>query len=200
MKKVGHLLINSEKAEKSEFWNNEKKSWKYERYHHFTHGYQKPQSYELQFVRYGVRQIFGDIVLLPMCNINQNHLMYGSWDIKCKGRSLCHFAIFSPLTLLTTQKNQLFQKIICLLIISLILFTANDNHTMYNSWNIKGDRQNFSKKIKKLLEVLSFYTWAPLIKIMWCMVPEVWGATDKTFFQFGQIFSLLHLRSCSPSP
>ena len=97
MKKVGHLLINSEKAEKSEFWNNEKKkSSKYERYHHFTHGYQKPQSYELQFVRYGVRQIFGDIVLLPMCNINQNHLMYGSWDIKWKGRSLLSFCHIFP--------------------------------------------------------------------------------------------------------
>ena len=28
------------------------------RYHHFTHVYQKPQSYEVQFLRYGVRFFF----------------------------------------------------------------------------------------------------------------------------------------------
>ena len=39
---------------KSEFWKNEKKNcW---RYHHFTQAYQKPQSYEVQFLRYGARQ------------------------------------------------------------------------------------------------------------------------------------------------
>ena len=36
-----------------------------------------------------------DIILLHMCTINQGHMMYGSWDIKCKGQSLfCHFRPF----------------------------------------------------------------------------------------------------------
>ena len=39
--------------EKSDFWKNEKICW---RYHHFTHVYQKPQLYEVKFLRYEVRQ------------------------------------------------------------------------------------------------------------------------------------------------
>ena len=49
------LLMNFEKPEKSDFRKNEKICW---RYHHFTHVYQKPQSYEVQFLRYKVRQNF----------------------------------------------------------------------------------------------------------------------------------------------
>ena len=37
----------------TEFWKNENNCW---RYHHFTNAYQKPQSLEVQFLRYGVRQ------------------------------------------------------------------------------------------------------------------------------------------------
>ena len=38
----------------------------------------------------------GDIILLQMCTINQDHMMYGSWDIKCKGQSVLPFwAIFA---------------------------------------------------------------------------------------------------------
>ena len=33
------------------------------------------------------------------------------------------------------------------------------------------------EKYKKHLEILSFYTCAPQIKIIWCMVPEIWCAT-----------------------
>ena len=44
--------------------------------------------------------------------------------------------------------------------------------------------QNF-EKWKKLLEVLSFYTYVPKITIIWCMVPEIWSETDRTFCYFG---------------
>ena len=50
-----HLLMSFEKPKKSEFWENEKNCWIY---HHFTHVYQKPQPYEIQFLRYRVRQSF----------------------------------------------------------------------------------------------------------------------------------------------
>ena len=39
----------------------------------------------------------------------------------------------------------------------------------------------FRKNVKKHLQILSFYTCVPLIKIIWCMVPEMWSATDKMF-------------------
>ena len=58
-----HLLMNSEKPEKSEFWKNEKKlleklKKKKKTIAHFTHVYQKLQPYEEQFLRYRVRQLF----------------------------------------------------------------------------------------------------------------------------------------------
>ena len=39
----------------------------------------------------------------------------------------------------------------------------------------------FGKNVKKHLGVLSFYTCVPLIKIIWCMAPEIWSSTDKLF-------------------
>ena len=35
--------------------------------------------------------------------------------------------------------------------------------------------------MKKSLEIFSFYKCLSQIKIMWCMVPEIHGATDKIF-------------------
>ena len=54
---LGHFLTSPSpsvplKLEKSEFKKNEKNCWRY----HFTHVYQKPQSYDLWFLRYGVRR------------------------------------------------------------------------------------------------------------------------------------------------
>ena len=37
------------------------------------------------------------------------------------------------------------------------------------------------KKKNKLLEILSFYTCVPQMMIIWCIVPEIWSATDKIF-------------------
>ena len=57
----------------SEFWKNEQNCW---RYYHFTWVYQKPQSYEVQFLRYGVRQTKCFVILghffLPYNQENQN--------------------------------------------------------------------------------------------------------------------------------
>ena len=93
------------KSKKNQNFEKMKKNcW---RYHHFTQVYQKPQSYEVQFLRYGVRQteffvILGhflplyplnnwenqnfttmekaswDVITLHMCTKNHNHMMYAS--------------------------------------------------------------------------------------------------------------------------
>ena len=108
----------------------------------------------------------GDIIFLHMCTIDQDHMMYGSWDIKCKGQSFLSFwAIFCPFIHLTTLKNH--------------SCTTNDDNMIYGSWDIECNRHNLSfwaivctfipltlttqkikllKKWKKLLEILSFYT------------------------------------------
>ena len=66
----------------------------------------------------------GDIIILHMCTINDNHMMYGSWDMEVDGQNviLDHFSAFLPPN---NQKNQNFEK------------------------------------LKKLLEILSFYTYIP---------------------------------------
>ena len=52
-----------------------------------------------------------DIIILHMCTINDNHIMHGSWDMKCDGyRFLSCWAIFCSFALLTTQKTKILKK------------------------------------------------------------------------------------------
>ena len=92
---------------------------------HFTFVYHEWQSYNVWFLRYGVQQaksflildhflLFywkikilkkkpGDIISLHLCTINDNHMMYGSLDIRCNRQNflwtiLCSFKLpLSPL-------------------------------------------------------------------------------------------------------
>ena len=81
-----------------------------------------------------------DIILLHMCTVNQDHTMYGSWDIKCKGQNFGHFCL---LILLTTHKIN-FEKIKKTPggIIILNMSTINENHRMYDSIVMEHDRHN----------------------------------------------------------
>ena len=119
------------------FEKNEKITW---RYYHFTHVYHKWQSYDVWFLRYGawqteffvildrflpfyppnnpknqnfekLKKTPGDIIILHMCTINDNHIMYGFWDIKCDRQNFLSFwTIFCPFTPLTTQKIKILKK------------------------------------------------------------------------------------------
>ena len=93
---------------------NEKICW---RYHHFTHMYQKSQSYDVWFLRYGVRQTeffvimdrflpfyphldpenenfkkmkktLEDIISLQMFTINDSHIICGFSDIECNRQKI----------------------------------------------------------------------------------------------------------------
>ena len=117
MKKVGHTPEFPfgiywwilEKLENQNF-EKMKNCW---RYHHFTHVYQKPQPYEVKFLRYGVRQNFfvmlghfllsyllpfnnlenqnfektkkasGDVIILNLCNKKHDHMNYAYSDMEC---------------------------------------------------------------------------------------------------------------------
>ena len=99
---------------KSKFWKNEQHTW----YYHFTNVYHKWLSYDLWCLRYEVqvRQNFlsfwtilypftnlrnqnfeklkkkpGDIIILHMRTINDNHMMYSSWDMKCERQNFLSF-------------------------------------------------------------------------------------------------------------
>ena len=87
----------------------------------------------------------------------------------------------------------------------------NHNHLVYASWDMKCNTFFFwsfwdifcsftplitwkikvLKKWKRSLEILSFYTCVPQMKIIWCIAPEKWRATDILFCHFGPFFALL---------
>ena len=49
----------------------------------------------------------GDIILLHMCNINENHMMYDSWDMECdRQKFLSIWDFYSP----NNPENQNFEK------------------------------------------------------------------------------------------
>ena len=108
----------------------------------------------------------------------------------------CHFVIFFALLPPNNPKYQNFEKIKKTSgdIIILHICTINYNHMMYGFWDIEHDWQNFFvildnflpiyplktkkiktlKKWKKCLELLSFYTSVPNIRIICYTVPEIW--------------------------
>ena len=118
-----------------------------------------------------------DITNLKMYTINDSHMMYGSWDMKCNRQN---FLSFYPSM---DPENQNFGKMKKTPedIIILQMCTTNENHMMYGSWDMKYNGQNFLsfwtifcpftplitwkikilKNWKKHLEKLSFYTCVP---------------------------------------
>ena len=52
-----------------------------------------------------------DIVILHMCTVNENHMMYVSWDMKCgRYKFFSFWTIFCPFIPITTQKIKILKK------------------------------------------------------------------------------------------
>ena len=97
-----------------------------------------------------------------MCTINEDHLIYGSWNTRCDRQKFSTFwAIFWPFSPLTTWKIKILtlKKKIPGNIIILHISTINDNHMMYDSWETEHKRHNF------LLIWTVFSLWTQKIKI-----------------------------------
>ena len=122
-------------------WCGMTQKWKTNcwRYHHFTHVYQKPQSYEVRFLWYGVRQTEFFVILvhfLPFHPITTHKIkilkkwkknklymssfytwvskimiIYASWDMECNRNNFLSFwAMFWPFTPLLTLKTKIWKK------------------------------------------------------------------------------------------
>ena len=100
-----------------------------------------------------VRKTPGDIIILLLCttNVNVNHMKYGSWDMEHKSHIFFLFlTIFCPFTppipssSPKTHKKKFWknEKRPGHIII-LGMCAINENHIMYNSWDMEHDRQNF---------------------------------------------------------
>ena len=106
-----------------------------------------------------------DTINSHMCTINENHMMYDSWDMKRDRQNfLLFWAIFCSFSV---------PKIICYTISEIwremdviILF-------ILGHFLIK-----ILKKWKNHSEI-SFYICVPKIIIRWCTVPEIQCATDE---------------------
>ena len=144
---------------------------------------------------------------------NHNHMMYASCDMEYDRHNFLPFwVIFCPFTSLLTTKIKIWNK--CKKIpgdiILLHMCPINKGHMMYGSWDIRHSFLSFQaifypltllttwkikvlKKWNKHLKILSFYTCIPQMMIIWCMVPEIWGATNRIFCHFELFFALLPL-------
>ena len=104
-------------------------------------------------------KIAGDVIILPMCTKNRNHMMYGSWDTEWDRQTgffliLGHFLPIHPLLI---PKIKILNKInktpedIIILHMGTINAQSYVHHghiwlgtnQMFDSWNIEGDRHNF---------------------------------------------------------
>ena len=56
------------------------------------------------------KKLPGDVILLHMCAINDDHMMYGSWDMEHDRFFLSFWPIFCPFTLLRTRKIKPLKK------------------------------------------------------------------------------------------
>ena len=116
-----------------------------------------------------------------MCTINQDHMMYGSWDIKCKGQRLCHYGPFFALwPSQQPKKSKLKKKKAWRYYYFTLVY---HKWWSYDVWFLRyqarqtefsiilgyflsfyspnnPENQNF-EKMKKIPGILSFYTWVP---------------------------------------
>ena len=83
----------------------------------------------------------GDIIILHICTINANHIIYSSRDMKCDRQNFVILDCFLPFYPPNNPKNQNFEKLIKTRDITILnMFTINDNQMMYGSWDIESDR------------------------------------------------------------
>ena len=105
-------------------------------------------------------------------------MIYGSSDMECNGQNFLSFwNIFCPFIPPNNLKNQNLKNKKTPRDIILHMCTINDNHMIYGSSDIE-------------LEILSFYTCVPWMIIIWCMIPDIWSATDRIFLSFWTTFCL----------
>ena len=83
-----------------------------------------------------------DIIILQKSTINDNHKMYGSWDMKCNRHFFLAFcAISCPFTPITAQKMKISKSPLGHIII-LHKCTKSHDHRLHCSWDKLHDRYN----------------------------------------------------------
>ena len=139
----------------------------------------------------------GDII--PMCTTNENHMMYGSWDMESTTQNFFSFwTIFCPFTPLTPQKIKILKKwkkrlkissfyscvpkiiIICVTVreiwrVTNVIFIFHFG--LFFAFLVPYQPKNLNFKGKKTSEDVIILLICTKI-IRWCTVPEMRWATD----------------------
>ena len=158
------------------------------------------------------KKIAGDITILHMCT--KNHDQWGTvpeiWSGTIFFVILGHLLPFYPLSP-NNPENHNFEKMKKAFGDVIILNLCNKKTRSYDVCLLRYEglpdiifchfrpffaflpnywpqQLKFGKKLKKHLDILPFYTCVPLIKIIRCMVPEIWSSTDKIFWSSWAIF------------
>ena len=124
------------------------------RYHHFTHVYQKPQLYEVQFLKYEVRHIFLSFwanfyPLTPPLTTQKTKIMK-KWK-KTSGDVII-------LDLCNKKQDQVIMLTQIWGVTNIIFYHFRPFFALFAYWLQK---LKFGKKCNKDLEKLSFYTCTP---------------------------------------
>ena len=158
-------------------------------------------------------KIPGDIIILHMRTKNDNHMMYGSWDIEHDGQNffLSFWTIFCTFTPLTTQRVKILKKWKH----HLEIYHFTQVYHKWQSWCFlrygawrteffvilerflpfpppKNPKNKTFQKMKKIPGgIITLHTSVPKIMIICYTVPEIWCITDvSVIFHFGLFFAL----------
>ena len=89
-----------------------------------------------------IKKIPGGIIILLMCTINDNHMMYGSWDME--GDRIFYFEpFFALLPPYGPRKSKFWNKKNTYRYYRFTQLYHNDNHIMYGSCDMEQDGHNF---------------------------------------------------------
>ena len=170
-------------SQNQNFEKTKKNTW---RYHHFTNVYHKWQSYDIWFFRYEVQQTKIFVILdrfLPFCLPN-NPKNQNFEKLKKAPRDII---ILHKCT--KTHDHMLY----CSLDMPRNGFTCYFSFwaIFYPFTSLTSPKNQNLEKVKKNLEISSFYNTVPKIMIKCYTVPEIWYVTDVIIFLFGPFFALL---------
>ena len=150
----------------------------------------------------------GNIINLYMFAVNENHMMYGSWDMEHDRHDFLSFwVIFCPFTPLTTWKIKILKKwkkhleissfytyvqlmVIIRCIVSEILSVTGRKFSHFGHFLpfYNPENENF-EKMKKYQAILSFYRSVSKIMIICYAVTEILCMIDVIcIFHFGLFF------------
>ena len=154
----------------------------------------------------------GDIIILHMCTIKDNQMIYSSWGMEFDGHIFLWFStLFFPIYPPEKSKFWKNEKKTPRDIIILHMCTTHDKHKMYSSWDMECDGHNIlsfwvifcplttqkhknfekMKKMPKDINILHKCNKSHDHMIICYTVPEILHRTDVIFIFYFRIFAAL---------